>query len=135
VSKPENSFIQGVHGYLPPTLYRMKNNNEFVAGIFDCWYSGRGKNSRDLWVEYKFIVLPKRPTTRIVPDLSKLQLHWGHERRADGRNVEVVIGCKEGAVLLHASLWEVGLTTEDFRTELISRKELAATILNFVQPT
>lgn len=132
MAKPENSFIKHLHDHYVQ-CYSMKNHNEYNGGIFDCWYSGAGKNSRDLWVEYKFIVVPVRDTTVIVPDLSQLQLDWGTARAAEGRNVRVVIGCKAGGVILTQPQWR-GLTTEAFRAALISRRELGEFIDNFVSP-
>mgnify|MGYP003609555235 CR=1 FL=1 len=59
--KPENTFIASVHKHLPVGLYSMKNHNQYNAGIADVWYSAK----RDWWIEYKFLVLPKRDTTVI----------------------------------------------------------------------
>lgn len=128
MATPENSFISGVHGYMQ--CYRMKNHNEYVSGIADCWYSG---DARDLWVEYKFIVLPKRDTTVIVPDLSKLQLEWLTARRKQGRHILVVVGCKEGGCIYHdTDSWTDGKTTAKFRKEILSRRNLAAYLDSFV---
>lgn len=132
MAKPENSFITGVHKYLPPTLYRMKNHNEYTGGVFDCWYSGM---VRDLWVEYKFIVVPKRDSTLVVPELSDLQLEWGTERRREGRNVWVVIGCKEGAVRVPFEQWGCGMSAQEFKKSLWSRRDYAAAVISFVSHT
>lgn len=90
------------------------------------WYSGP---KADLWVEYKFIVLPKRDTTIIKPDLSALQLEWGKKRLEEGRNLRVIIGCKEGGVILMNRSWENDLTTEQFKDFLIPRLSVAQHIL------
>lgn len=128
MATPENSFIAGVHGYVQ--CYKMKNHNEYVSGIADCWYSGSGS---DLWIEYKFVVVPKRDTTIIVPELSKLQLEWLTDRHAEGRNVLVVIGCKAGACIYRdPSSWVGGKNAADFRRELLSRRQLAEQIDLFV---
>ncbi len=130
---PENTFIASVHRHLPVQLYRMKNHNEYNAGIADCWYSGK----RDLWVEYKFIALPKRGTALIdlvggkSPALSHLQQAWLRERYSEGRNVWVIVGCKEGGVFFRKRTWETPVTADDFRAEIQSRKDLAAEIANF----
>lgn len=125
--KPESQFINSVHARLPPSdkLYRMKNNNPYSSGIADCWYSGK----RDLWVEYKFIVLPKRAGTIIKPGLSELQMDWCTSRRNEGRNVLVVVGCKEGGVVLRDPANWRGLPREFFVSQLISRAEIAATLV------
>lgn len=128
-AKPETTFIASVHAHLPrknKEPYRMKNHNEYNGGIFDVWYSG---DRADLWVEYKFIVLPKRLTTVIVPNLSALQLEWGRERADEGRTMFVIVGCKEGGVVLGPHEWEAGISLEAFLLRISSRKELA----NFIK--
>ena len=71
-------------------------HNAYRGGTPDVWYSGsRG----DLWVEYKWIArIPKRGT--IVPKLSPLQLDWLTKRKAQGRNVLVIVGSPKGALSL-----------------------------------
>lgn len=125
--KPESVFINSVHAHLPVDLYRMKNHNEYNAGIADCWYDDR----LDLWAEYKFIVVPARPKTVIKPDLSPLQLKWLTDRRNNGRNVVVIVGCKAGGVILHHRQW-LALTTAEFKAQLQSRKDIAEWIEQFV---
>lgn len=131
--KPETTFTASVHKHLPPGRekpYWMKNSNAYTAGIWDCWYSS---DAADLWVEYKFIVLPKRDTTLIEPDLSELQLKWGRDRYAEGRNLAVIVGCKEGGVILWDKDWENPIPTAEFKQDLLSRKELADWIINYTQ--
>lgn len=134
MSKPETTFTNGVHKYLPPGReepYWMKNNNIYTAGIWDCWYSG---HAADLWVEYKFVVLPKRDTTLIVPELSELQKDWGEKRLDEGRNMAVIVGCKEGGVLMRKRTeWGRAWTKDEFVSRLMSRKELAEWIISFTQ--
>lgn len=130
MATPENTFIVGVHKYLDESVYRMKNNNVYTGGIPDVWYSGV---IRDLWVEYKFVVVPKRDTTLVVPNLSALQKKWLRERHKEGRNVAVIIGCKEGATILRdPATWESGVTAAAFRASMISRRATAETLSNFV---
>lgn len=129
---PENSFIKGVHTYLPSeSPYHMKNHNAYTGGVFDVWYSGE---VADLWVEYKFIVVPKRDSTIIdlrtgtKPAMSDLQQLWGKGRYAEKRNVAVIIGCKEGGVWLPGISWDTSWSTAQFRAKIVSRAELAAII-------
>ena len=120
---PETTFIQSVHRLLPKKVYRMKNHNEFNGGIADCWYDGP---LGDLWVEYKFVVLPKRDDTLVRIELSELQMQWLRERKFNGRNVVVVVGCKEGGVWLdHPRKWEVGYSAQTFRDIIEPRQEIA----------
>lgn len=103
----------------------MKNNNPYIGGIPDCWYSGK---ARDLWVEYKFLQrVPVRAA--VMADLSALQIQWLNNRYAEGRQVAVIIGCKEGGVILTDLQWE--LSQPDFKAQLRDRKALAESIYRF----
>ena len=133
MSQPENTFITSVHKHLPKTLYRMKNHNQYNGGIADVWYSGK----KDLWIEYKFIVVPKRPGTIIdlinkPPKgdsvISTLQQAWLHDRYAEGRDVGVVVGSKEGGVWFPGTEWNCTYTAEQFNAWLTTRKQLAEII-------
>lgn len=134
-AKPETTFTASVHKHLPPLsqLYRMKNNNQFNSGIADVWYSGK----HDLWAEYKFIVVPKRDTTMIDlvggkdPPISKLQQEWLRDRHNEGRDVWVIVGCKEGGVVFMARCWEQPFTAAQFRAWVGTRAEVARSITNF----
>lgn len=135
--KPETTFIESVHRHLPPMdeLYRMKNHNEFNAGIADVWYSG---TASDLWVEYKFIAVPVRDTTVIdlvsgdKPAISHLQQAWLTERHAEGRNVGVIVGCKDGGVWFPGVSWDKTYTAKQFRSDILARKALAKVINDLV---
>lgn len=98
----------------------MKNHNPYVGGVPDVWYSGM---RADLWVEYKFIVIPKRDRTMIEPDLTGLQKDWLMERDREGRSCKVIVGCKEGGVIWKD--WTQPLSTKSFREQLITRKDIA----------
>ena len=134
MSHPENAFIAAVHRKLPPVnqFYRMKNHNIYNGGIADCWYSDR----RDLWVEYKFLTLPKRGTT-VIDLVSKgdiisvLQADWLAARFEEGRNVWVIVGTPEGGAIFRARAWEKSYTAEVFRTFLLSKVDLAHAIFDF----
>jgi len=129
MAKPENSWRLGCYKYLPPSVYHEKMHNPYRGGTPDDWFSG---SARDLWAEVKFVVVPKRDSTMIVPNLSPLQLDWLTNRRAQGRNCWVIVGCKEGgAILRNPSNWG-GLTTAYFRTLLTTRKAVAQQIELFV---
>ena len=133
---PENNFISSVHKHLPVKLYRMKNSNPYNGGIADVWYSGK---RRDLWIEYKFIAVPKRPDTTIdlvsgkSPEISALQQEWLRARHEEGRNVGVIIGSKDGGVWLPGLAWNQTFQAKDFLARLRTRKELAEEIVREVQ--
>jgi len=136
MAKPETTFYTSVHKHLPPAqeLHREKMNNPYSSGTADFWFSGR----RDLWVEYKFILLPKRDTTLIdltagkSPGLSVLQQHWLRSRIGEGRNVWVIVGCKEGGVIMRSRGWELPWPTGEFKKQLLSRQAIAGELLNFL---
>lgn len=123
--QPENTFISSVHKYLPKEIYHQKNHNQYNGGIPDCWYSGE---TGDLWVEYKFVVLPKRADTMIRVDLSELQKNWLASRHSEGRQVAVIVGCKDGGLWLPGLGWHFQYSAEAFRRNMVSRLALAAAI-------
>lgn len=132
---PENTFIGSVHKHLPTGLYHMKNHNQYNGGIADVWYSG----VRDLWVEYKFIVVPKRPDTVIDlitgknPAISYLQQEWLRSRHEEGRSVGVIVGSKDGGVWFPGLTWDATYPAKKFLSLLQTRKDLAGTIEKEVQ--
>ena len=132
---PENTFIGSVHKHLPAGIYHMKNHNQYVGGIADVWYSG----VRDLWVEYKFIVVPKRPDTVIDlitgknPAISYLQQEWLRSRHEEGRSVGVIVGSKDGGVWFPGLTWDATYPAKKFLSLLQTRKDLAGTIEKEVQ--
>lgn len=136
MSTPENTFIASLHRRLPALgeLYREKMANPYRGGTADVWYSAK----RDLWVEYKFIVVPKRPDTIIdliggkKPMLSALQQEWLNSRFDEGRNVWVIVGCKEGGVVFCGKSWMKPITTREFRDELRTRDEIAKELVAFL---
>lgn len=123
-AKPETTFYTSIHKHLPIELYRMKTHNPYIGGVPDMWYSGK----QDLWIEYKFIVLPKRDSTMIKIELSGLQLDWLKNRHREGRRVQVIVGCKEGGVFFKNLSWEKPIPTKVFRTLLLTRRCIADTI-------
>jgi hypothetical protein len=123
-AKPENSFIHGVHRYV--TCYKEKMNNPYRGGTPDVYYEG---NRNCLWVEYKFILVPARDTSFILPELSDLQKHWLRRCHANTGRARVVIGCKAGGVMMqHPDQWEDYTTVRDFKDALLDRKALGAMI-------
>ena len=109
----------------------MKNHNQYIGGIADCWYSGP---AGDLWVEYKFIKVPVRDDTMIDlvggknPDLSHLQQDWLKSRHAEGRSVGVIVGSTNGGVWFPKIFWGKPISSIDFRAMIRSRSQLAGVI-------
>jgi hypothetical protein len=135
-TKPETVFTNAVHRHLPPLsqLYREKMHNPYRGGTFDYWYSGK---TADLWIEYKFIVLPARSTTviRMEDLLSPLQREWGRGRAREGRNVWVIVGHRAGGVVLSQgeARFSARFTTDEFALQTRSRQSIADAIVSFVQ--
>lgn len=134
-SGPENRFIQSIHRQLAGTtkLYMMKNHNQFNAGIADVWYSGLVS---DLWVEYKFLELPKRDSTVVDfrdtakgYSLSALQQLWLRGRHEENRNVGVIVGTPAGGIWLPGLSWDRPFDAAQLRAELRSKRDIADTIL------
>lgn len=138
-AKPENTWVTGMHKHLPSvdSLHREKMSNPYRSGTADWWYD----DVRDLWVEYKFITVPKRLTTEISlvaganPMLSVLQQDWLASRARNGRSVWVIVGCSEGGVIYRRpSEWEATYTAAQFTTQVLSRQGVAAEILRHLRP-
>jgi hypothetical protein len=125
VRKRENQFVSGVHEYLPPEpkFPRHKTHNPYVAGIWDWYYAG---GLRTLWVEYKYIDVPKRDDTLVTPALTPMQVKFGEGLSSCQTALAVVVGCKAGAVIYTDSSWLDAITTAEFRKRIISRRDLAA---------
>lgn len=125
-SKPETTFIAGIHRRLPRSLHKEKMANPYRGGTADCWYSG---DKADQWVEYKYV--PKLPVrASLTPGLSDLQKNWLRRRYNEGRNVAVIVGCNEGGIILTApDEWETPLNPEQCRARLQPRDEVARWIL------
>ena len=106
----------------------MKNHNDYIGGIPDVWYSG---HHNDLWVEYKYLPISK-PRAPVIPDLSPKQLYWIESRRAEGRNIWVIVGYKLGGVIYN-DLNDIqhGIQPAAFLAQTLTRKELAEEIFSF----
>lgn len=120
--KPENQFISSIHEHMVQGMpYRMKNSNDFIAGIADVWYSGI---QMDMWVEYKFVEkIPKTEKFRL--DLTPRQLEWLRDRHEEGREVVVILGTKEGGVIFEDRRWESTFSQAELKGWTISRKAIA----------
>lgn len=130
---PENKFIGRVHKQLDKicSVYHMKNHNQYIGGIPDVWYSGK---SGDLWIEYKYVdPLPVKVPIRPASLLSTLQIDWLKARHTEGRNVAVVIGCKDGGVILHYGEWVAEIPVQQFKALIKSVSDLAEWIKEQVE--
>lgn len=113
---PETSFINSVNRHLPKSVHYEKMHDEYHSGRADSWYSGA---ISDLWVEYKFVKIPKRATTpiRLWKLFSDQQLRWLAERKKEGRQVVVIVGVKEGGYF-HGAVFTGGAPNEDWTGQI-----------------
>lgn len=105
----EHTFIRAVHRKLPRGIHHWKIAARFARGVPDAWYSGDGG---DVWVEYKY--LTRTPAKSFTPDLTALQKAWLNKRKSEGRNVAVVVGCPDGAVVLRHWDGQIQTNTMDW---------------------
>lgn len=126
-SKPETTFIASIHRRLPRSLHKEKMANPYRGGTADCWYSG---DKADQWVEYKYV--PKLPVRApLVADLSDLQKDWLRRRYNEGRNVAVIVGSKDGGIILtDPEAWEAPITAAQCHSWIRPRDEVAQWILS-----
>lgn len=130
-AKPETNFTKRVTRYLPKSVYRMKNNNTYVGGVPDLWFSGNGG---DMWIEMKYVdPLPVSVPVRPAKLLSALQMEWLNDRYDQGRHVAVIIGCKTGGVVLLDKLWQSDMDIKTFKTLIRSPADLAEWIRGQVE--
>jgi hypothetical protein len=122
-SKPETTYIEGVHKHLTQSYYE-KMNNAFRSGTPDVWYSG---HLGELWIEYKFIErIPKN--AEILPEVTSMQAKWLANRLAEGRNVAVVVGSPEGGVIYRRANWLIPLSPAEFRKQMVGKEAVATWI-------
>lgn len=124
-TKPESNYISSIHKQLPTSVYKEKMYNPLRRGTPDVWYSGNGG---DVWIEYKY--LPKLPKVIVATKLlTALQTLWLQARAHEGRNVRVIIGSPQGAVVLTADQLSSRLDPTDF---VMSKKQVAEYICDQV---
>lgn len=99
----ESQYTAAINRKLRDSIYVWKIMNTMQNGIPDCWYSG---DKNDLFAEFKYIKkIPKRNSTLIKPDLSRLQSKWLTDRYKEGRNVCVILGSPIGAYIYKNPSW------------------------------
>lgn len=132
----EHSFRKSFEGGLKPSLnWSWKIHDSFAGGVPDSYYEGM---KQDLWVEYKWVNLPKRDSTIIDlsnPDkyLSKLQQLWLVRRHELGRNDAIVIaGHSEGVTIFKNLEWKTPLTKQEFIAKGMSKKAAQQLLLSWI---
>ena len=119
----EHSFVKSIHRSLPSQIYRWKIHDTYTAGVPDALYAGP---SGILFVEYKWVNLPKRDTTNINLGLSALQINWLNRFHLYGHSVMVAVGTAYGVLALSDKCW-----LDNFNNSQV--KDLSVTKANFTQ--
>ena len=105
-------------------MFSWKINDNYAGGVPDMFIEG---DVAEAWCENKYIkALPKRGTTMIDLTntnkfLSQLQMDWLERRWHRHKDAYVLVGCPEGDALFQNLDWMTPISTEDFRSRLITR--------------
>lgn len=124
----ESEYTRAVDRLLPPSVYHLKLHLSYTSGVADSWYSG---SRADLWVEWKYV---RRVPPRLdlcsgrAPIISRLQQHWLSSRNKEGRNVAVIVGSPDGAVIFPDLTWKRGIGRGNFRRFMQDKHAVAAWI-------
>jgi len=131
----ESTFTTSIGKLLPPTVYKLKLMLPYTAGVADSWYSGP---AGDVWVEWKYLKSIPRVVDLVGgqhPIVTRLQQHWLRGRHAEGRRVAVIVGCREGAVILPGIEWMTPMSRDEFRRRVVSRRDAAQWIASQTSAT
>ena len=109
----EHGFVKSITRKLPKEIYVWKIQAMMNNGLPDLYFSGI---AGDLWLEVKFIKLPKRDTTLIKPGLSELQLNWLTKRYKEGRSVALLIGSDEGCYVQQHPSFDKPINKHTFKS-------------------
>lgn len=99
-----------------------------MRGVPDCWYSG---SISDLWNEHKY--LKSVPALLDLTDQRRLTLHqqmWLEQRHQEGRNVAVIVGHPEGAVLFRDLDWKEPISRDVFLARSLTISEMAQELVS-----
>lgn len=121
----ESEYIRTVHKLLPASVYHLKLNLPFTAGVPDCYYSG---SRNDLWVEWKYlrtVPLEVDLCSGKKPIMTRLQQDWLRERHREGRCVALIVGTKAGCVLYPGTTWQTVLPRRGFIQQIQSKQATA----------
>lgn len=121
----EHGFVKAVHRHLCPDVYRWKIHDTYTGGVPDTFYCGP---AGPLWVEYKYIKLPKRPTTPINLGLSELQRAWLQRMLDWDQPAAVVVGFDKSATIITDLEDRACLVLADLKENAVTFKRVAAWI-------
>ena len=123
----EHGFVRSVHRQLSPNVFVWKINDKYAGGVPDAFYAGL---ARCLFVEYKYVKLPKRSTTLVKTSLSEQQKLWLDRMSGMDKHVALVIGSSLGTIIIDKG-WDNPIPTELFRQHAMSPKAVAQWISAF----
>ena len=130
MSGVETRFYTTVHRNFKAKFHYEKNNNPYLCGTPDIWYSGA---AADLWVEYKYLnKVPVRADIHVNKMLSKRQLMWLDKRCVEGRNVAVILGTPEGHWVYRYGDWNKPLPVAKLRSTMTATVDISRYIEEFV---
>ena len=111
--------------------YEWKINDNFTNGVPDLFLEGI---TRDLWVEIKYITLPKREKTIVRPYnlLSGNQKLWLDRRYARRQDAILLLGTDKGAVILTGGQWANEYSDGELALLATSRKTCAKKLYSFI---
>jgi hypothetical protein len=121
----EHGFIKAVHRHLSPEVYRWKIHDTYTGGVPDAFYCGPAGS---LWVEYKYIKLPKRKTTMVTFGLSELQQIWLTKVALYGQTTLLAIGWQQSAQVFYGPHITQTASQDELVNNSLSFKELASLI-------
>ena len=121
----EHGFIKAVHRHLPPEVYRWKIHDTYTGGVPDAFYCGP---AGPLWVEYKYIKLPKRKTTTVTFGISELQRIWLTNVAQCRQTTLLVVGWAQSAQVFYGPNIKTTSTQDELVQNSYNFKELAALI-------
>lgn len=132
-TKPEAAFVKSVNKHLPSVVYHEGMANDYRGGTPDRYYEG---NFYHLWIEYKwFKVVPpviELANTKAKTCLSSLQQRWLNRAFFNGQPVAVIVGFRDGGVIMPGNSWDNRLPRDDFMKLVKTRKEIAQWITQVV---
>lgn len=123
----EHGFVRSVHRQLSPDIFVWKINDKYAGGVPDAFYAGP---ARCLFIEYKYVKLPKRDTTLVKTSLSEQQKLWLDRMSGMDKHVALVIGSILGTIIIDKD-WDYPIPTELFRQRAMSTKAVAQWISAF----
>jgi hypothetical protein len=127
----EHSFRKSFEREMKLSLsWHWKIHDQFAGGVPDAYYEGTKK---DLWVEYKWLKMPKRDSTLVDfsnPDryLSKLQQLWIARRHANRGDTAVVIGHEGGCIAFLDLDWQKPFSVAELNDRTMTKKALCVLI-------